>query len=310
MEPLQPLPIGQLLVPLDGSRLAEAPLPAATALAERLGARVTLLHVLERNAPATIHGERHLTDVAAAEAYLRGIASRFADLGIPVEIHAHPSPEGDVAASIAAHAAEVTDTATLIVLCTHGQGGPREWLSGSLAQRAVRRAGAPILLVRPGPGGINHAFTPRAVIVALDGTPVGEAALPAALTLARAFGAVLRLVVVVATLGTISGDRAAAALLTPTATAAALDLEEATATAYLTGLQARLQEAQVAVRTQVARGDAVRQVTESATRDGAGDVLALATHGKAGLDALWSGSIGAKVVTRSANSLLLVRPAR
>jgi len=39
-------------------------------------------------------------------------------------------------------------------------------------------------------------------------------------------------------------------------------------------------------------------------------VLALATHGKAGLDALWSGSVGAKVVTRSANSLLLVRPAR
>src|SRR6185437_12460793 len=107
--------------------------------AERLGARVTLLHVLERNAPATIHGERHLTDVAAAEAYLRGVASRFADLGIPVEIHAHPSPEGDVAASIGAHAAEVTDTATLIVLCTHGQGGPRVALRlAGAARRAPR----------------------------------------------------------------------------------------------------------------------------------------------------------------------------
>src|SRR5207302_1377683 len=49
-----------LLVPLDGSKLAEAILPAAAAWAERLHARLTLLHITEKNAPATIHGEHHL----------------------------------------------------------------------------------------------------------------------------------------------------------------------------------------------------------------------------------------------------------
>src|SRR6476469_2113770 len=111
--PIQPRTLDQILVPLDGSRLAESALPVAISLAERVRARVTLLHILERNAPAKIHGERHLTSVGEAESYLHGIASRFADAGIAVEIHAHPSPEGNVAASVAAHAAEVG--ATLIV---------------------------------------------------------------------------------------------------------------------------------------------------------------------------------------------------
>ena len=51
-----------LLVPLDGSRLAEAALPAASFVAGRLGARVTLLHVIERDAPQEIHGERQLSE--------------------------------------------------------------------------------------------------------------------------------------------------------------------------------------------------------------------------------------------------------
>lgn len=299
-----PTTFAHLLVPLDGSRLAEATLPAATALAARLGARVTLLHVLERGAPATVHGERHLTSAGEAAAYLNGIASRFADAGVAVAVHAHPSPEGDVAASIAEHAAEVG--ADLIVLCTHGRGGPRGWLSGSLAQQVVRRAIAPVLLIRPAADGVGAPFAPRTVVVALDGTPEGEAALPAALALARATGAALHLVVAVATLTTVGGDRAATARLTPAATTAALDLEEREAAAYLERLGAQLRVTDVRARLEVGRGDAVRTVTETAARAEA-PVLALATHGRAGFDALWSGSVGSRVVSRASGPLLLVR---
>ena len=56
-----------LLVPLDGSPLAEAALPAAAYLAQKLGASVTLLHVIEQDAPQEIHGERHLTDPDEAQ---------------------------------------------------------------------------------------------------------------------------------------------------------------------------------------------------------------------------------------------------
>ena len=306
MTAIQALPIEHLLVPLDGSRLAEAPLPAALALAGRLGARVTLLHVMERAAPEKVHGERHLTDATEAEAYLQGVAARFAEAGVPVEGHVHPNQEGDVAASVAVHALALG--ADLILLCTHGRGGPREWVSGSLAQQVVRRAVAPVLLIRPGAGGQAPPFAPGAVLVALDGTDEGELALPAALAIARAVGAPLRLIVVVATLGTIADDRAAAARLAPAATAAALDLEQDAAGRYLQRLRERLPARDVPVEIEVRRGDAVRVVMDLAAR-AEGSVLAMATHGRASFGALWSGSIGSRLVARASNPLLLVRAA-
>ena len=76
-----------LLVPLDGSRSAEAALPVASALAARLGASVTLLHVLEHGAAATIHGDRHLHSAETAARYLAEVAaSRFA-AGVAVRTH-------------------------------------------------------------------------------------------------------------------------------------------------------------------------------------------------------------------------------
>ena len=169
-------PMTHLLVTLDGSRLAESAIRPTITLARRLGARVTLLHILERDAPETIHGERHLTNIGEAAAYLHGIASRFADAGVAVETHAHPSPEEDVAASIAVHA--LGHRADLILMCAHGRGGWRDWFLGGIAQRTVRRAAAPILLIRQETKGPETTFAPRTVTVALDGTAEGERALP------------------------------------------------------------------------------------------------------------------------------------
>jgi nucleotide-binding universal stress UspA family protein len=56
-----------LIVPLDGSRLSEEVLPITTQLVQKLGAPLTLLHLIERNAPQQIHGEHHLSDPEEAE---------------------------------------------------------------------------------------------------------------------------------------------------------------------------------------------------------------------------------------------------
>ncbi len=305
MRPIAPRRIEHLLVPLDGSHLAEASLTAATHLATELSAHVTLLHVLERNAPARIHGERHLTSAGEADAYLAAVASRFADQGIAVECHAHPNPEGDVAAAIADHASEFE--ADLIVLCAHGQGGMRGWLSGAMAQKIVRRSTTPLLLIRLDAAGRPPTFAPGRVLVTLDGTNHGEAALPVAEALALGLHLPVKLIVAVATVMTVSGDKAAAARLTPAATAAALDLKEEEMRAYLSALAAALQAEGIVTEIELARGDAVRVITEITERSGA-NILALATHGRAGLDALWAGSVGSKVVTRVAGPLLLVHP--
>ena len=299
-----PATITHLLVPLDGSALAESALPATTRLARALPARVTLLHVMERDAPATVHGHDHLDDPGEAEAYLAGWIARLAAAGVRADGHVHPNPEGDVARSIAEHAAELG--ADLIVLCAHGEGGARGWWAGTMAQQTIRRAAPPVLMVRPAPGSAAAPeFAPRTVLVALDGTPQGEAALPAALELARALGAGLLLARVVPTASTLGGDRAATALFTPAATAAALDLDADDARAELAALAARLAPAGVPVRHEVLRGDAVRKLAEAAERAAPG-LLAVATHAHTGLDALWAGSVGSRVVGKVTTPLLLV----
>ena len=65
-----------LLVPLDGSRMAESALPTAAWLAARAGATLTLVHVIEKNAPSEVHSERHLVSPEEAGDYLAEVASR------------------------------------------------------------------------------------------------------------------------------------------------------------------------------------------------------------------------------------------
>lgn len=140
----------RILVSLDGSALAEAVLPVVERLATAFGATLVLVHVPERGAPATVHGEPHLTDPAAAAAYLDGAAEQLRARGIAVETHVREAREGDVAASIADHGAN--EQADLIVLCTHGRGGLRGFLWGSIAQQVLQRGTTPVLLVgRPRP---------------------------------------------------------------------------------------------------------------------------------------------------------------
>ena len=69
--------IRHLIVPLDGSRLAEAALPITRQLAQSLVAPVTLVHLIERHAPERIHGEHHLSSPGEAERYLTELSRRF-----------------------------------------------------------------------------------------------------------------------------------------------------------------------------------------------------------------------------------------
>lgn len=303
MDAITAQPITHLLVTLDGSRLAESAIRPTITLARRLGAHVTLLHILERGAPETVHGERHLTNIREAEAYLTGLASRFADAGVAVETHAHPSPEEDVAASIAVHA--LGHRADLIIMCAHGRGGWRDWFLGGIAQRTVRHAAAPILLIRQETKGPETTFAPRTVTVALDGTAEGERALPAALTMATAMEASLHLLLVVATLATVGGDRAASARLMPSAASAALEQESGGARDYLAQLRERLAPHTIPIMIDVQRGAPLQTVLATATRTG-DNLVALVTHGRAGLEAILSASVGAQVVARANGPLLLV----
>jgi nucleotide-binding universal stress UspA family protein len=210
-----------------------------------------------------------------------------------------------VAASIADHAAELG--ADLIVLCAHGAGGLRGWLAGPMAQQVIRRAPPPVLLVRPRADGGAPDFAPRAVLVALDGGRAAARALPPALSLARALGTPLELAGVVPTPATLDPGRAPTATFKPAATTAALDLEADALASYLDGLAAAARFADLPARAWLRRGQPAVEIAALADRLGP-VVLALATHGRGGLDAVWAGSVGARVVARVTGPLLLVHP--
>ena len=293
----------RILVPLDGSHLAEAILPVVTRLADACGATIVLLHIIERNAPSRVHGERHLTDRRDAEAYLAELTQRLGTPDRAVEWHFHEVPVGDVAASIGVHAEE--HAIDLVAMSTHGQGGIREVIWGSIAQQTLQHSPVPVLLVRANASATSQTYDPRTIMVTLDATAAAEAALPYAVSLARNLGAQLRLVVVVATPDTLASTQAPTATLLPSTTRALLDLQEKQAVAYLERLADWIRATGVDTIAEVRRGDAVAQLAIDAGEHDDGLVVA-ATHGRAGLQAIWSPGVAARLLRRTRAPVLLV----
>ena len=292
-----------LLVPLDGSAMAEASLPAAVFLSRAFGALVTLFHVIERDAPQEVHGQRHLTDTEEAERYLAEVAGRAFPLDISVERHVHSNEVDDVARSIAGHVGELGPD--LIVMCTHGRGGIRGFMFGRIAQQVVGLGRTPVLLVPPPAAGVLPLSVCNRILVALDGNLDHEEGLRVAMDLAKICRAELSLIMAVHTVNTLSGEQAAAAKMMPGATQVLLDLTEQDAGSYLQRHVTALQAEGVMVTAEVRRGDPATVIISAAGQVGA-DLIVLATHGKTGMDAFWSGSATPNVTDRSIIPLLLV----
>jgi nucleotide-binding universal stress UspA family protein len=292
-----------ILVPLDGSELAEAALPAARFLAGALGAKVTLVHVVEQDAPSTIHGDRHLRTPEEAEAYLVAVSALAGPPGSAVACHVHAAATSDVVQSIVAHKDELAPD--LIVLCTHGRGGLRRIFIGSIAQQVAAAGPTPVLLIRPDGHARDSAFDIKTILVPLDGERSHEQGLDVALELARSAGARLHLLSVVPTLNSLAGHDATLGRFMPGTTQAILQLEEKELKAYLMQHASRLQQTGVPVAAELRYGDVGPAITEAAERIDAG-IIVLATHGKAGNAAFWTNSVAARVQANTRHPLLLV----
>jgi nucleotide-binding universal stress UspA family protein len=300
----QPVTHKSFLVPLDGSRLAEAVLPATASLASRSQALVTLLHVIELRAPATIHGERHLTNAAEASFYLEQVAARLRVNGVMVECHVHDDGEYNVAQCIFEHAQELQ--CDMVIMCTHGHSGLRGLLFGSIAQQTLQRGAQSILLVFPHEEKSASPFDLQRILVPLDGVVAHEPALPAAIELASAFQATLHLALVIPTLATLSGGQAISGMLLPTTTRAVLDQAQQEAREYLDQILIQCRSEGVNATSEILRGDAVPMVLRLAERLNI-DLIVMASHGRAGLDALLAGSVAARIAGRMERALLLMR---
>ncbi|MBI4391893.1 MAG: universal stress protein, partial [candidate division NC10 bacterium] len=158
----------RILVPLDGSPLAETILPVAEEWAREEGAEVVVLRSVQaRTAPNGDEREARVRAVEEGEAYLKGVAARMERRGLP-QVRWGVSEEEPVAAI--AHAAR--DGVDLIAMATHGRGGLSRLLLGSVAEAVIRAAGVPVLLIRG-----QSAWKPwatRKIVVPLDGSEGSE----------------------------------------------------------------------------------------------------------------------------------------
>jgi nucleotide-binding universal stress UspA family protein len=294
----------KLLVPLDGSKPAETVLPAAIAIALRSSAEITVMHVLEEHAPATIHGEKHLLDPVEAAKYVEGIASELRAAGVAVRTHVHEAREGDVARSIVEHANEfATD---LIVMCAHGPGGLRGFVSGRVGQQVLHRGTRPVLLLQAGVGRKPAEFQLRSVVVPLDGTDAHPGSLASAASLAKLFGAGLHLLYVVPTTATLADERGRSAVLLPTAMRAILDMTHEQGTEYLDRIAEACRSEGLDVTSEVLRGSTVDALLKRAGKLDA-DLIAMSSHGHGGATAFLSGSVTPRLMARIESPLLLVR---
>jgi len=139
----------RILVALDGSPLAEQALPHAIAHAERFEAELVLLRVLEPLrlpsglSPVAIERTEERTRRLVQE-YLESITARVEEQGVPVRA---VTVEGRSHQEIIRFAE--SNQIDLIVISSRGASGLSRWLMGSVADRVVRGARMPVLLVQP-----------------------------------------------------------------------------------------------------------------------------------------------------------------
>jgi nucleotide-binding universal stress UspA family protein len=144
----------RILVPLDGSKLAERALPAAEELARLVRAPLHLVRMVDpahsnlgrdgfdESVLAQVASSLFLTEEgAAADAYLARMTAREIEQGL--------GASGEVRyGATAREIVAMAQPGDLIVMSTHGRGGLVRWFLGSVAEDVVRRAPVPVLLIR------------------------------------------------------------------------------------------------------------------------------------------------------------------
>lgn len=139
----------KILVPLDGSALAECVLPHVKEIVAGRGeAKVILLRVVEPlpagTPPAVDFEVVQKAGVKEAEKYLARIQAKLSKEGGNVEVEVLTGRPAETITDFVQH-----EKVDLIALATHGRSGISRWVFGSVADRLVRSSSVPILLIRP-----------------------------------------------------------------------------------------------------------------------------------------------------------------
>lgn len=275
--------IETILVPLDGSPAAETVLPYVELIATRTGADVKLLTV---------------GDDAEAVDYLNDVASELRSRSLACSAQVAP---GDEAETIIDHA-DALD-AGLTAMSTHGRSGVMRWVLGSVASKVLHGTARPLLLVRARDDGQAPSASIERIVVPLDGSETSLAVLPYVEELAAALGADLVLYNGVPPLDIYPGTETSGGRVGDLVDELLVQGRE-----FLARVASEIEaRGEVKAQTVVTLGYPVDEVTRVADEVDAG-LVAMATHGRSGVDRWVMGSVADGLVRRSSLPCLLLRP--
>ncbi len=290
-----------VIVPLDGSEASEQSLPFATLLAERQGARLTLMSVVEvttefdawiDTAPFSLEEEMSKW-LEERQQYLSELA---AEIALETHTNVRVGRPADEIREVAEAAEE-----RVIVMASHGRGGIQQFVLGSVALQVVHHGHSPVVTVHMQDGNGTALATLERVLFPLDGSEFSEQIIDKALAIVGEPRPSLHLTRVLETPGWTTqsfNDGLVGQYLE-----AAREESEGDLQAHAT----RLQEQGYEVDWSIREGNPGDQILEAAKGCNA-NLIAMATHGRGGLGRLLLGSVAQRVLNRANAPLLLIRP--
>ncbi len=279
----------KILVPLDGSEIAEQILPYVEELARKLNSEVILITVY---LPGTC-------PELPFEAYIEKKAEELRASGIRASsqvIHGEPAAE-------ILNFADKHD-AGLIIISTHGRSGVSHWPLGSIATKVVQRSHMPVLLVRSSAQKQSADKEIRKILATLDGSHFSEAIIPYVESLAKSMDSevILARVIEPVRLPQLAAYREREKY--EQEYTAKLEKE---AKRYMTRKKNSLRSKGIKVVSVLLKGKPAETIIQYA-EDKAVSLIALTTHGYSGITRWAYGSVTSRVIEGCLKPVLLVRP--
>jgi len=297
----------RLLVPLDGSELAETVFSYVRELSARVGFEVVLLHVCDAVELGSISQYRAYIEraVETVRQQSEELQKRTGTKGEQIVV------KGDVvvdypAEGILRYADE--HNIGLILMATHGRSGVKRWGLGSVADKVVRASKIPVCLVRGGASGeiIHDKWPTRTILVTLDGSELAESVLLYVEALVRQTGVEAMQVLLLAVCEPV---------LLPAYYPSGIPLNWEDHMArirrrdeeYLSKVEKKLKDAGLNVKSEVLVGKPAEEIVNYVSKNPV-DFIAMSTHGRSGVSRWVFGSVAEKVLLGVNRPILLIRP--
>jgi len=293
-----------ILVPLDGSRLAELALQPALDIAQKADSQITLLSIPIHKHVILPGSAGYGLPVAEAavdrsfneeEEYLAGVRDAHQDRQVDFQLKIM---EGDVAGII-------VDTATvegidLIVMTTHGYSGFTRWMLGSVTERVLREAPCPVLVIRS-PDNMKKAM------ITLDGSRLAEQALIPGVEIGRLLDCETILLRVEQQEKLSSVEMSFLEVASSELCQEMVQDDAERVSYYLDCVAGKFETKEYPLPTAVVQGKPAESILQFIEEQQI-DLVSIATHGYGGLKRWAYGSVTEKILRNADCAMLVVRP--